>query len=114
MSERDTNLWCVMGANGVGKSSICDGLAKDPHFKRIERDIRLEGLWNEFGSYENLVRVLNGERTPRREMVGKLRKRIDELIKLLSKREAVTRPQGETFLHALKRVSHYTDDQLIQ
>lgn len=103
-----------MGANGVGKSSICDGLAKDPNFKRIERDTRLEELWNEFGGYENFVRILNGERKARIAMVNELRKRINELIRLLAKREAVTKPKGKTFLDALRNASRQTDDQLIQ
>lgn len=107
------NLWCVVGANGVGKSSICDGLSKTKDFKRIERDTRLEGLWNEFGGFTNFVQALHGKREERRALLRILRKRIDELIRLLSKREAISKTKGASFLDALKRIPNLNDEQLI-
>jgi len=76
MSEFKENLWCVIGNNGVGKSSICDGLDQDPAFKRIQRDTRLEALWNEFRGFSGLLQDLHGERSQRRATIRRLRKKL--------------------------------------
>lgn len=112
MPERKDNLWCVVGANGVGKSSICDALSKNGEFKRVQRDSTLEALWNEFGGFDHFASTLNGQRKERREMVRKLRKRIDELIRLLSRQAAINKPSGPTFLDTLRRVSECSDEYL--
>lgn len=114
MPERKDNLWCVVGANGVGKSSICDALSKNGEFKRVQRDSTLEALWDEFGGFDHFANVLNGPRKERREMVRKLRKRIDELIKLLSRQAAVTKSNATSFLDILKQLTNAPDEYLIR
>lgn len=114
MPERKNNLWCVVGANGVGKSSICDALAQTGEFKRIERDRAVKALWEEFGDFERFVRILNGRSNQRRKMVKALREKIAELMDWIAEKESISKPSGPTFLDSLKRVSAYADDDLIR
>lgn len=107
MSEGIGNLWCVVGANGSGKSSICDTLSQHDEFETVKRDELLKSLWDEFEGYDQFAHTLrHGKRKEKQKVLKELRKKIRRLIQAFSSMLAITghatQPDMAGFCEALK------------
>lgn len=114
MFERP-QVWCVVGANGSGKSSICDALSTEgDDFSNVKRDTLMENLWNEFGGYETFRNaLLSCKKSVRRKMLKKLKAKMRQLVQAHSWEGYAEYPNALAFSKKIESLLRWNDEELV-